>query len=181
MSARHLGLVVLAAALLATGCSEPDRSAGAEELGRQIRGLPSIADVNVSYAQDSVETSESLRILAITEPSAAPADACAAVRAFIERLPGTEIDPGQSQLEVRDEGGALRWSFTVRGGVREAAQTERLCVDSQQARVVGGAYAVRAAAAAGLELARAAVAAFEDFAWSVYVICGEALCDRADS
>lgn len=200
MSPRRL--IVLAAALLAAGCSEPDRSEGADELGQQIRGLPSIADVNVSYSEDSVETNESLRILAITEPAAAPADACAAVRTFIERLPDTEIDSGQSQFEVRDEGGALRWSFTVRGGVREAAETERLCVDSQQARAVDGAYAVRgaatadgkrstvivnfregdvASAAAGLELTRATVAAFEDFAWSVYVICGEALCDRADS
>ncbi|MCW2603436.1 MAG: hypothetical protein JWN61_1571 [Pseudonocardiales bacterium] len=116
------------------------------------------------------------------------------MRAFGERFPDTGIG-GRAELEVRDTGGSMSWSFTVTAA---AADSVDACIASQQARSLEGPYTVRATAASngakpgiivnlrdgavasaavGLDLARATVAAFGDFTWRIYVTCGDALCD----
>ncbi len=192
----------MAAAVVVAACSEPDRSAAARGLGDRLAESPGIADVSVSYYPSGFEAHESLRVTATTEAGADPADACAAVRVFLDELPGTEIGANDSVLEVRDDSGAVRWSFAVRGDDELSDGLIDGCVSSQQTRAIEGAYAARASsgsdgapprvivnfrsgdvpsAAAGLDRARAAVADFDALKWSIYVVCGEALCDRLDT
>ena len=202
MPARRLVAAVLAAAIVAMACSEPDRSTAADELGDRIEAMASVADVTVSYNPDTAGSNESVRVLAVTEPAADPGDACATVAEFLTRFPDTGIEAREAQFEVRDEGGTVRWSFTATAADDAPIDATRAaCVASQQARAIEAAYAVRAtsgsdgarpgaivnfrdgavaSAQAGLDAARATVADFDVFSWRIYVICGDALCDSAE-